>query len=115
MIVPPKLSGRAFKDVGLRCAFRSDTINELVVGVDEREMHLRHEHVRIVPRIADDRGAFAVASDVLSVRSHEELCRIVPLKQVGMSDRSVAVQTFKVQLRRSRIPEPCRVDVRLER
>ena len=42
------------------------------------------------------------------------LCGIVPLKQVGVSDRSVAVQTFKVQLRRSRIPEPCRVDVRLE-
>jgi hypothetical protein len=31
-----------------------------------------------------------------------------------MSDWPVAVQTFKVQLRRSRIPEPCRVDVRLE-
>ena len=30
------------------------------------------------------------------------------------ADRSVAVQAFKVQLRRSRIPEPCRVDVRLE-
>src|SRR5258706_4489204 len=31
-----------------------------------------------------------------------------------MSDWSVAVQAFKVQLRRSRIPEPCRVDVGLE-
>jgi hypothetical protein len=32
-----------------------------------------------------------------------------------MSDRAVAVETFKVQLRRSRIPQSCRVDVRLER
>jgi hypothetical protein len=31
-----------------------------------------------------------------------------------MSNRSIAIQTFKVQLRRSRVPELCRVDVRLE-
>jgi hypothetical protein len=54
LIVPSKFSGRAFKYAGLCRALRSDTIDESVVCVYEREVHLRHEDVRIVTRIADD-------------------------------------------------------------
>ena len=65
----------------------------------EGQMHLRHEHVGVVARVADDRRAFDVAQHVGVVGAEQQLRGVVAAKKVGMADRSVAVQAFEVQLR----------------
>jgi hypothetical protein len=78
-------------------------------------MHLRHEYVRVVARIADDRGALRVPEDVIAAWSGEELRGIAPLKEKRMTDRSVAIEAFEIELRRSSVSQASCVHMRLER
>ena len=99
LIMPAQLAGRALEHVRVRHAAGAHAVDETVVGLNEREMHLRHEDMGVVPWIADDRGALAVAQDVLTIRAGQELGRVVPLKQVWVADGAVPVQALEIQLR----------------
>src|SRR5262249_47608499 len=59
----------------------------------------RHEHVRVVTRIADNRRSLNVSLEVCPIQAEQELRRIVTLVQERMAGWSVAVQTFKVEMR----------------
>jgi hypothetical protein len=69
------------------------------VRVHEGEVHLRHEDMRIITRIADDRCALAVAQDIAIAGPGQELGGIAPLKQERMTNRSVSVQALQIELR----------------
>ena len=69
-------------------------------------MQLRHQHVRIVARVADNRDALCVSLKVCSVWPEEELCWIVALVEERMACRSVALEAFKIELRAARIVQP---------
>src|SRR5207248_2698563 len=97
LIMPAQLAGRAVEYVRVRRAVGPHAVDETVVGVDEGKVHLRHETMRVVSWIADDRRALAVAQQVLTIRAGQELGGVVALKQIWMADRSVPVQAFKIQ------------------
>ncbi len=74
-------------------------VDERVVRVDKREVHLRHHRVRVVAGIADDRRAFGVAQHVEPVGRREELGRVLAPEQIRMAHRTVSVQALQIQLR----------------
>ena len=59
-------------------------------------MQLRHQHVRIVARVADNCDALGVSLQVCSVQTKQELRGVVALVEERMAGRSIAVQAFKV-------------------
>src|SRR5215469_10262366 len=73
-------------------------INERVVSLEQGEMQLRHQHVRIVARVADNRDALCISLEVCSVQTKQELRWVVTLVEERMAGRSVSVQAFKVEL-----------------
>ena len=111
LIVPAQLSGRGVEHARLRHAGRAGPVDERVVGARERQVHLGDEHVRIVPRVADDGRAFLVPQHVRGIAAQQQLRGIVATKQVGMSHRPVAIEALEVQLWRSSISQLDRVDV----
>ena len=62
--MPAEFSGRLFEDLRLVHTAGARAIDEGVVRLGEGQMHLRHEHVGVVARVADDRRAFDVAQHV---------------------------------------------------
>ena len=62
--MPAQVAGRRREHLGFRHTFRSDPLNQRIVRVHEREVHLRHEHVRVIPWIANDGRALAVAQHI---------------------------------------------------
>src|SRR6476661_1902360 len=67
--------------------------------------------MRVVPGIADDRRALVVPQEVVTATAEQELGRILALEQVGMPDRAVPVEALEIDLRRSRVAQPARVNV----
>ena len=61
LIIPSQFPRGSFKDRLVRHAAGPSAIDTGVVRVHERQMHLRHERMQIVPRITDDRRALGVA------------------------------------------------------
>src|SRR5262245_4642514 len=115
LIVPPQLSGCFLEyaivgDLPLPCL-----INEAVVKLEHREMHLCDQQVRVVARVTDHRNAFGVSLQVGAVDSEHELRWVVALVEEGMADRSIAVQTFEIKLRATRVQQCCRVSLRPQR
>ena len=72
-----------------RRSFLAEAISDAVVRANERELHLAHEDVHVVARVAHEREAFAVARDVAVVL--EQLGGIVALEQIRRAARRVAV------------------------
>ena len=58
-------------------------VDERVVRVDKREVHLRHHRVRVVAGIADDRRAFGVAQHVEPIGRRQELGRVLARNKYG--------------------------------
>jgi hypothetical protein len=56
LIVPPQLPGRFVEHTIVRYSGESRFINERIVSLEHGEMELRHQHVRIVARVADKRS-----------------------------------------------------------
>src|SRR5713101_2362340 len=73
------------------------------MGLEHGEMQLRHQHVRIVARVADDCDAICVSLYVYSVRTEQEFRWVITLVEERMAGRPVAVQAFQVELRTARI------------
>src|SRR5262245_35136536 len=115
LIVPSRLTSRREKDLWFRDTAPAYVVDKDVVGLQQREMHLRHQHVRVVPRVADDRDAFAVSRDVCILNAQQKLRRVITSVEKRMSNRAVAIQTFEIQLRRTRIAQGAWIDVALQR
>jgi hypothetical protein len=81
----------------------------------EREVHLRHDDVRIVARVADDGRPFGVSEQVAAAWCGEQFGRIVSLEQKRMPDRTVAVESLKIQPRRPCVPQLREIRMRLRR
>jgi hypothetical protein len=75
-------------------------------------MHLRDQHVGIVARIADNCDALCVSLHVCFAYTKQELRWVVTLVEERMAGRSIAVQTFKVELRAARIVQFRRIGIR---
>jgi len=78
-------------------------IDEPVMGFKHGEMELRHQHMGIVARVADNCHAFCISLQVCSFRAEQELRWVVTLVEERMAGGSIAVQAFKVELRAARI------------
>jgi hypothetical protein len=55
--------------------------------------------MRVIARVAYNRGTLCVSLYVSPVRTKQELRRIVALVEEWMAGRSVAVQSFEVEFR----------------
>ena len=82
-------------------------------ALDERDLHLTHEDVHVVARVAHEREAFAVARDVAVVL--EQLGWIVALEQIRRAARPAAVERLEVRARRAHVPEAPEVGVASQR
>ena len=102
-MVPAQLPRRSFEYGVSWRAVAAGFVHERVVRLEHRKMQLRDEHVRIVPRIANNRDAVCVPLHVSSVEAKQELRGIVALIEEWMTGGSVAVQAFKINLRAARI------------
>ena len=101
--MPAQLPGRFVEHAIVGYSGEPRFVDERVVSLEHGEMQLRHQHVRIVARIADNRDALCVSLQVCSVQTKQELRRVVALVEEWMAGRSVAVQAFKIELRAARI------------
>ena len=115
LIVPEQLASGGVEDVRLRLARGARTIDEGIVRVHERQVHLRHDDVRVVARITDDGRPFRVSQQVASAWCREQFGRIVALEQKRMPDRTIAVETLEIQPRRPRVPQLRQIRVHLRR
>src|SRR5271154_6934515 len=105
LMVPSQIARRCFEYAVGRRSVATGFMHERVVSLEHCEMQLRDQHVRIVPRIANDRDAVCIALHVGSFGTEQELRWIVTLVEEWMTGRSVAVQTFKVELRAARVAQ----------
>jgi hypothetical protein len=78
-------------------------------------MHLRHQHVRVVPWIPNYRDTFAIPRYVCALNAQQELRRVIASVEKRMSNRAVAIETLEIQLRCTRIAQGTRIDVALKR
>ena len=69
-------------------------VDETVVGVDEGKVHLRHETVRVVSWIADDRRALAVAQQVLTIPQVKLVRRLGALTAAQLATVEEAVRRW---------------------
>jgi hypothetical protein len=68
LIMPLRLPDGGLEHAVLRSSGSPRVVDERVVRHDHRQVHLRDQHVRVVPRIADDRDSFGVAADRVQER-----------------------------------------------
>ena len=87
LVVPSQVAGRRFEYLRFGDTFGAAPIDQGVVRVHEREVHLRHQHVRVIPRISDDRRALTVAQHVATAGTGQELGRIVQIGRASCRER----------------------------
>jgi hypothetical protein len=109
LVVPGQRAAGLIEQLGLAHAIRPQPVDQPAVGADERDLHLAHEHVRVVPGIADQPDALLVAWDVAVVL--EQLRRIAAAEQVRRPDRPTAVQRLEVPARRAHVGQRGEVHV----
>src|SRR5579862_8047903 len=114
LIVPAQLLGRFIEYAVIRDSGAPRFIDERVVCLEHGEMQLRHEHVGIVARVADNGDALRIPLQVTAVQTKQELRRVVPLVEERMTCRSVAVQALKVELRAARIVQFRRIGMQAQ-
>lgn len=103
LVVPSKLASRGCEDRIISDATRARSIDEGVVRAQHAQMHLRHEQMRIVARLPDDRDIVDVPADVAVVHAKQELGRIVATVEKRMPDRPIAIQPLEIQPRCARV------------
>src|SRR5262249_52418626 len=114
LVVPAQLARGRLEHPILWNTLPSNVIDERVVRLEHCQMHLRYEHVRVVARIADQRSSFGVARHVGASRPEQELRRILTLVEKRMADGTVPVETLKIQLRGSSVPQATGIGMRLK-
>ena len=62
--MPDQFTNRGVEDARLGLARGTRAIDEGIVRVREGEVHLRHDDVRVVARVADDGRSFRVSQQV---------------------------------------------------
>ena len=81
LVMPAQHAARFVEHVALGCCVIAHAVDDQVVGLDERDLHLAHEDVDVVARVADEREPLAVARHVAVVL--EQLGRVVPVDRYG--------------------------------
>jgi hypothetical protein len=99
LIVPPQLPGGLVEYATFGYSSPSSVIDKRIVSFQHGEVQLRDQHVRIVARVTDDRGALYVPLYVSSDLANQELRWVVALVEEWMAGWSVTVQRFKVEFR----------------
>ena len=107
LVVPREGSSSFVEQVALRHAVGAEPVGEEVVRADEGHLHLAHERVDVVARVADQGDALLVARQVAVVL--EELHGIVAPVEVGGAGRSSAVERLEVGTRGAHVAK--RLDV----
>jgi hypothetical protein len=79
------------------------------VEADERHLHLAHEQMHVVARIAYEGDALLVAGHVVASGAEKQLRRVVLRVQVGRSDRAGAVDALEVGLGSAEVADLRRV------
>src|SRR5262249_20664572 len=90
-------------------------IDERIVQLQNREMKLRYEHMRVVARVADQRETLGVPRHITALIAKQTLRRIVPFKEEWMTDRAVTVHTLEIQAGCARILQSQGVDMNMKR
>jgi hypothetical protein len=111
LVVPDGRAPRLLEDVDH--AVRAQPVHEPVVQAQEGHLHLAHEQVDVVARIAEERDALRVAGHVPAV--HQELARVVAVVEVRAAGRPAAVHGLEVRARGAEVEHPLRVGVVRER
>jgi hypothetical protein len=88
------------------------SIDQAVVGADEADLHLAHEHVHIVAGVADQGDPVLVAWHVAGV---EQLRRVVAAIEVRRTHRAAAVERLEVGPRRAHVSQGGEVGVGSQR
>jgi hypothetical protein len=70
---------------------------------DEPDLHLAHEHVYVVARVADQRDSFLIARKVSVVL--EQLCGIVATVEIRRAGRAATVQRLEVRARGAHVAQ----------
>jgi len=99
LVVPRQRPPRLFEEVRLGDPVFAQPVDQPVVRLDHRDLHLRDQQVHVLPRVADQRHPFLVARQVARRGAQQQLGRVVPLVEVWVADRPLAVQGLQVQPR----------------
>src|SRR5262245_26717086 len=99
--MPTQFLRRGFEELRFGDTVSPQAIDEAVMGVRKRQMHLRYENVRIISGIADDRCTLVIPLQIATAGRSQQLGGVAPLKQVRMTHGSVPIETFEIELRRS--------------
>src|SRR5262249_15203526 len=97
LVVPSRFLGGLLEDTVFRHVALTGVVDKCVMDVEERQVHLSHEGVGVVPRVADDRNSLGISRHVRSSRPEKKLRGVTTLKEEGMTDRPVSIQTFEIQ------------------
>ncbi len=81
----------------------SEPIDQAVVGTDEADLHLAHEHVHVVSRVADEGDAVLVAWHVAVML--QQLRGVVAAIQVRRTNRTAAVERLEVGSGRAHVAQ----------
>ena len=69
LIVPPQLPRCFVERAVVRYSAAATFIHKRVVSLEHGEMKLRHQHVRIVARVADNGDALCISLHICTVRA----------------------------------------------
>src|SRR5438552_18882006 len=69
LIMPPQLPRRFVERAVVRYSAAPTFIYKRIVSLEHGEMQLRHEHVRIVARVADNCDALCISLHICSVHA----------------------------------------------
>jgi hypothetical protein len=111
--MPRQRAPRLIKQALLPGAIVAEPIDQAVVGGDERDMHLAHEHVDVVARVADQRDPFLIARHVPV--GLEQLRGVIPLVEVRRAEWAASVQRLQICSRRADVAKRLEVGVLAQR
>ncbi len=115
LVVPAHHAPRALEQVGRGNAVGAEALDHGVVEAAEGEVELSHDHMGVVPQVADDGGALRVPLHVVGqagvVPAEEELGRVFDIEEVGRTGRSGTVEKLEIDLLAACVPERCHVRV----
>jgi hypothetical protein len=113
LVVPPEGAASLREQLSLSNAVGSETVHQRVVGADERQLHLTHEDVGVVARVAEEGDAFLIARDIPVVL--EQLCGVLAAIEIRRAHRTTAVEGLEAGPRGAHVPQREHVGVGAQR
>ena len=113
LVVPGERPPRLVEELRVLDAVLAEPVDQLVVRADEGNLHLAHEDVHVVARVADERCALLVPRHVAVVL--EQLCRVVAPVEIGRAGRAASVERLEIRTRRAHVPQRGEIGVLAKR